>query len=61
MLMNADKCKLVISNADESVSLSIDGHNIKADKSVKLLGITINNQPDFNDHVSTIYKKTCLK
>ena len=57
MLMNADKCKLLISNAAENVSLKIDGDNIKANKSVKLLGIKIDNQLDFNDHVSTIYKK----
>ena len=59
--MNEDQCKLLISNADESVSLSIDGHNIKANKSVKLLGINIDNQLHFNDHVSTIYKKASLK
>ena len=58
--MNADKCKLLISNADENVSLEIDGHIIKANKSVKLLGVKINNHLDFNDQLSTIYKKSSL-
>ena len=59
--MNADKCKLLITNNDENVSLTVDGHNIEGNKIVKLLGIKIDNQPNFNDHVSSIYKKASLK
>ena len=59
--MNADKCKLLITNNDENVSLTVDGHNIEGNKIVKLLGIKIDNQLNFNDHVSSIYKKASLK
>ena len=59
--MNADKCKLLVTKADENVSLKVDGHLIKGNKSVKLLGVKIDNQLDFNDHVSMIYKKASLK
>ena len=34
---------------------------IKGNKTVKLLGIKIDNQLNFNDHVSSIYKKASLK
>ena len=59
--MNADKCKLLITNSDENVSLVVDGHKIKRNKTVKLLGIKINNQLNFNYHVPSIYKKDSLK
>ena len=59
--MNADKCKLLITNNDENVSLAVDGHNIKGNKTVKLLGINIDNQLNFNEHVSSIYKEASLK
>ena len=59
--MNADKCKLLVTNSDENVSLVVDGHKIKGNKTVKMLGIKIDNQSNFNDHVSSIYKKASLK
>ena len=34
---------------------------IKGNKTVKLLGIKINNKLDFNEHISNIYKKASLK
>ena len=55
---NADKYKLLITNNDENVSLVVDGHKIKGHKTVKLLGIKIDNQLNFNDHVFSIYKKS---
>ena len=59
--MNADKCKLLVTNNDENASLKVDGHNIKGNITVKLLGINIDNQLNFNDHASSIYKKASLK
>ena len=59
--MNADKCKLLVTKADEDVSLEVDGHVIIGCKSVKLLGVKIDNQLNFDDHVSMIYKKASLK
>ena len=37
--MNADKCKLLITNHENDISVSVDGNIIDASKSVKLLGI----------------------
>ena len=59
--MNADKCKWLVTNDDDNISLLIDGQNIIGKKCVKLLGIKIDNKLDFNDHVSTIYKIASLK
>ncbi len=59
--MNADKCKLLITKHDNEVSINVDGHIIQAKKSVKLLGITIDNNLDFNEHVSKLCKKVSLK
>ena len=59
--MNGGKCKLLITNSDENVSLVVDGYKIKGNKIVKLLGIKTDNQLNFNDHVSSIYKKASLK
>ena len=47
--MNADKCNLLITNHGDEVSAIIDKEIITAKKSVKLLGITIDNKLDFNE------------
>ena len=59
--MNADKCHLLITKHEENVSATIDGHTIPASKSVKLLGVQIDNNLDFNEHVSNICKKVSKK
>ena len=59
--MNADKCHLLITNHEDDVSVVIDGEIIKGEKSVKLLGINIDNKLDFNYHVSNLCKKVSLK
>ena len=59
--MNADKCKLLITNKEKDISISVDGYDIEAKKSVKLLGVKIDNKLDFNEHVSNICKKVSLK
>ena len=59
--MNADKCKLLITNHEEDISAIIVGQSIKCSKSVKLLGINMDNKLDFNIHVSNICKKVSLK
>ena len=56
--LNADKCKLLISNKQEELSINIEGESIICEKSVKLLGIKIDNQLTFNDHISNICKKS---
>ena len=58
-MMNADKCKLLISNTD--LYIDIEGETIVCEKLVKLLGIKIDNQLTFSEHVSSICKKSKLK
>ena len=59
--MNADKCQLLITNHVEDVSAVMDGENINCKKSVKLLGITIDNKLDFTEHVSNLCKMVSQK
>ena len=54
--MNADKCKFLVTNQEDDIAVTVDGYTIKADKSVKLLGIRIDNKL-----VSNICKKSSLK
>ena len=60
-MLNADKCKLLISNKDSDLSINIEGETIVCEKLVKLLGIKIDNQLTFSEHVSSICKKVSLK
>ena len=59
--LNADKCKLLISNKDNGFSMDIEGEIIVCEQSVKLLGIKIDNQLTFSQHVSGICKNVSLK
>ena len=59
--MNADKCHLLVTNHDEHLTAVIDGEIIKGSKTVKLLGINIDNELNFNIHVSSICNKVSLK
>ena len=56
MKSNNDKCHLIIINNDNN-SIIIDDEEITGRKTVKLLGITINNKLSFNEHVTNICKK----
>ena len=55
--LNADKCKLLVTKHEDEVSITLDKEVIKGNKTVKLLGIKIDNKLDFNEHISDIYKK----
>ena len=59
--MNPDKCKLLVTNHGSEVSLKVDGETITCSNSVKLLGITVDNKLDFNEHVSLICSKVSKK
>ena len=59
--MNTDKCHLLVANMDKNVFANINGDIIYGNKSVKLLGVKIDNKLDFNEHVSNICKKASLK
>ena len=56
MKSNNDKCHLLIINNDNNTINKAD-EKITGSKSVKLLGITIDNKLNFNDHVT----KICMK
>ena len=59
--MNPDKCKLLVTNHGSDVSLDIDGEIITGSNYVKLLGVTIDNKLEFNEHVSKICTKVSTK
>ena len=60
-MLNADKCKILASNKDDDLSIDIDGETIICQKSVKLLGLKIDNQLNFSEHISAICKKVIFK
>ena len=56
MKSNNDKCNLIIINNENNI-IKLKGEEIRGKKSVKLLGITIDNKLNFKEHVINIYKK----
>ena len=57
--LNPDK--LLVTNLEQEVYISLDNQVIRGNKSVKLLVIKIDNKLDFNEHISSICKKAGLK
>ena len=51
--MNVDKCHLLVSS-HEVVSITVDQQVINCSNSVKLLGVTIDNNLSFDTHVSKL-------
>ena len=51
LIMNADKSLLIVTKHRGNVFLKVDREIIECSKSVKLLGITIDNNLDFTEHV----------
>ena len=56
MKANPDKCHLLTSSSSE-VNITVDGNLIQASSSEKLLGIKIDCNLSFNEHVEDICKK----
>ena len=59
--MNAGKSQLLVTKHDDNVHIEVDHEIIENSKTVKLLGITIDNQLNFTEHVSNICKKASAK
>ena len=49
--LNADKCKLLVTNQEDNVSVNVGDETIVGEKSVKLLGVRIDNHLDFSEHI----------
>ena len=56
MKPNPDKCHLIVCNANNAY-ISLENEKIDASDSVKLLGINIDKDLKFNEHVSNLCKK----
>ena len=59
--MNVDKCHLLVAKHTDEVIMQIGQEIIKGEKSVKLLGIKIDNKLDFEEHVTDLCKKASNK
>ena len=56
MKSNDDKCHLIVCNHD-NVSVTLGNENIEESNSVELLGIKIDTNLNFNEHVTDLCKK----
>ena len=56
MKSNDDKCKLIVANTDK-VSLNLGNEFMEASSTVELLGIKLDKNLDFNEHVLDLIKK----
>ena len=59
--LNADKCHLLISNHSKDILINVEDEIIECSSSVKLLGFTIDNKLNFDEHVSKLCKKASQK
>ena len=59
--MNVEKCHLLITSQNDNISTTINGINILNKKSVKLLGIKIDNDLNFKEHILDLCNKANLK
>ena len=61
LVMNAEKCNLLVTKHDGNVFVDVEKEIIECSKAVKLLGVTIDNKLDFTEHVSKICNKASTK
>ena len=59
--LNADKCHLLISHHSKGILINVEDEIIECSSSVKLLGVTIDNKLNFDEHVSKLCKKASQK
>ena len=60
MKVNADKCHVLLNTSNE-LTVKINEVQIKNSQSEKLLGITIDNDLKFEDHINNICRKASAK
>ena len=60
MKSNADKCHLLIST-NNTVKMKIGHFHIANSRNEKLLGVKFDSKLTFDDHISELCKKTCIK
>ena len=64
MIVNADKFQTIILNKNESETkykLTTDNNDIESTKSVKLLGLTIDDHLRFDQHISDLCSKAAMQ
>ena len=61
MKPNADKCHLLVANQKEMTSVKLGGKVITNDQSVELLGVKIDKNLNFTEHVTKLCKKGSQK
>ena len=60
-LLNPNKCKLLVSNHTDDITIKVGDEIIASNSWVKLLGVKIDSNLNFTEHVSTICKKASQK
>ena len=61
MKANPDKYHLLINNSKESFQIKIGNETVSNSKYEKLLGVKIDHELNFNEHVSSLCKKASQK
>ena len=61
MKANPDKYHLLINNTKESFQIKIGNETVSNSKYEKLLGVKIDHELNFNEHVSSLSKKASQK
>ena len=61
MKANPDKYHLLINNTNESLQIKIGNKTVSNSKYEKLLGVQVNHEKNFNEHVSSFCKKASQK
>ena len=63
MIANPDKFHALLVRKDREntagQNISFQGHAIKSEETVKLLGVTLDNKLNFDTHISNLCKKSC--
>ena len=63
MIVNPNKFHAIVVKKDQAntsgIDLNFQGHSIKSEEIVKLLGVTLDYILNFDSHISNLCKKSC--